>query len=260
MIRRTAPVNASRPVRLLAVLAVFAGAALLGGCATTGKAGAEKTSQEWYDDATRFAAKEKYEDALHAYQEAAKGYRGAELDADIQLGLADTYFQKEEYAAAVEAYAAFLRLHPHNPRADYAQLSIGRAWLKQLRSADRSPEEAQKAAAAFEGLLRGYPRSTHLDEGREGLAAARRRLAEHEMTVGDFYQRTGSLRAAVGRYDLVLRTFPDVEGLAERALYEQGRCLERLQDKEQAGQVYERLRKEYPQGRYVQELEKKSKG
>ncbi|MHB8835386.1 MAG: outer membrane protein assembly factor BamD [Candidatus Methylomirabilia bacterium] len=228
---------------------------LFAGCA--GKSGAvrEKTSQEWYDQGARLAGKEKYDEALEAFKEAAKGYRGADLDADIQISLADAYFNKEEYPAAVEAYTEFLRLHPHNARADYVQFRIGLSWQKSMRGADRSPEPARKAQAAFEALERGYPRSSFLAQGREGLAAARRRMAEHELGVADFYRRTEKYRAAAGRYELVLRDYAD-SGFTDRVLYELGRCYRQLRDQEKADQFYERLRREYPQSRFVRDLEK----
>jgi len=233
-------------------------AAWLPGCAGTSGTVREKTSQEWYDQGAVLVGKQKYDEALTAFKEAAKGYRGADLDADIQIALADAYFNKEEYLAAVEAYTEFLRLHAHNARADYVQSRIALSWQKQIRSADRSPEPARKALAAFEALVRGYPRSPLLVAGREGLAAARRRLAEHELYVGDFYRRAEKYRAAAGRYELVLRDYAD-SGYADRALYELGGCYRKLREREKADQFFDRLRREYPQSRFVRDLEK-SKG
>lgn len=251
MIRRNTFVTRNRFVNAAVVLGA---AVLIAGCSAAGSAIRDRSAQDWYDEGTRLAAREKYPEAVEAFREASRAYRGADLDADIQIALADAHFRQEEYPSAVEAYTEFLRLHPHNARADYAQVRIGQAWLRQLRSADRSQEAAQKAVAAFEALLRGYPRSPHLGEGREGLAAARRRIAEHELEVGDFYRRTGSYRAAAGRYELVLKGYADL-GYADRALYELGRCLQRLAEPDQAARLFEQLRREYPQSRFVKELD-----
>jgi outer membrane protein assembly factor BamD len=254
VIRRTAPSTFRAVVSAGVVLA----AAALAGCAGSSTAVREKTSQEWYDQGTVLAGKEKYDDALAAFKEAAKGYRGADLDAEIQIALADAYFSKEEYPAAVEAYTEFLRLHPHNARADYVQFRIALSWQRQMRSADRSPEPSFKALAAFEALLRGYPRSTLLEQGREGAVAARRRLAEHELYVADFYRNREKFRAAAGRYEVVLRDYAD-SGFADRALFELGECYRRLSEKEKADQLFERLRRDFPQSRFVRDLDK-SKG
>lgn len=250
MIRRTTPSLGSIAAMTGAVLAV----SLLAGCAGTGGAVREKTSKQWYDEGGRLAAAGKHEDALQAFREASKIYRGADLDADIQIALADTYFNQEEYPAAVEAYQEFLRLHPHNARADYAQFRVGLCWQKQMRGADRSPEAAHKAAAAFDALLRGYPRSGLREKAGEGLLAARRRVAEHELSVADFYRRTERFRAAAGRYEAVLKDFADL-GLADRVLYELGGCYRELREEDKAAQLYEQLRREHPQSRFVRALE-----
>jgi outer membrane protein assembly factor BamD len=123
-----------------------------------------------------------------------------------------------------------------------------------MRSADRSPEPALKAAAAFEVLLRAYPRSPLLEQGRESLAAARRRVAEHEISVADFYRRTGKYRAAAGRYEIVLRDYSDPT-LADRVLFELGVCYRSLREDDKARQLFEQLRREYPQSRFLRELD-----
>ena len=254
MICRTAPSLFRSFVSAGAVLVAVA----LPGCAGTKGATSEKTSQELYDEGSRLAGKKKYDEALEAFKEAAKGYRGADLDADIQVALADAFFNKEEYPAAVEAYSEFLRLHPHNARADYVQFRIALSWQKQMGSVDRSPAAARKAADAFDALVRGYPRSTLLDQGNAGLVAARRRLAEHELYVADFYRRTEKYRAAAGRYELVLREYAE-SGYTDQVLYELGECYRKLRDQEKADQFFDQLRREYPQSRFVKDLDK-SKG
>lgn len=254
MIYRTEPPTFRAFLSVAAILA----AALLAGCSSNAGAVREKTSREWYDQGTQLAGKEKYDEALTAFKEAVKGYRDADLDADIQIALADAYFKKDEYPAAVEAYTEFLRLHPLSTRADYAQFRIALCWQKQIRTADRSPEPARKALAAFEALVRGYPRSALLEQARESIVTVRRRLAEHELYVADFYRRTEKYRAAAGRYELVLRDYAD-SGYADQVLYELGGCYREMREQEKAEQFYDQLRREYPQSRFVKDLDK-SKG
>ena len=249
MLHRTARLRRRASAPLLAALA--AAALLASGCAA-GKT-TQKSSQEWYDEGTRLAGKKQYPEAIEAFREASRTYRGADLDADIQIALADAQYSNEEYPSAVEAYTEFLRMHPHNARADYAQLRIGACWSEQIADAERSQGAAHKAVAAYEALLRGYPRSSHLEAGRKGLEKARRRIAEHELSVGAFYSRRGAYRAAAGRFDLVLREYGDL-GFAERALYELGRCYERLRETERAEQLFEQLRRDFPQSPYLKEL------
>lgn len=250
MIRSTAPHRFGTAV----AFALLVGTAAISGCAGSKTAVREKTSQEWYDQGSRLAAKEKYDEALESFREAARGYRGADLDADIQIALADASFNKKDYAVAVEAYTEFLRLHPHNSRADYAQFRIGLCWQKQMRSADRSQEPARKAVDAYEALLRGYPRSALLEQGRAGLTVARRRIADHELYVAAFYRRTEKYLAAAGRYELVLREYADL-GYADQALFELGSCYRKLREQEKADRFFDQLRREYPGSRFLKDLD-----
>jgi outer membrane protein assembly factor BamD len=235
------------------MVVVAVSALLANGCASLGGGSREKTSQEWYDEGVRLAEKKRYQEAIDAFREASRTYRGADLDADIQLALADAQFANEEYPSAVEAYSEFLRMHPHNARADYAQLRIGLSWSKQMGIAERSQGAAHKAVAAYEALLRSYPRSSLLEDGRRGLAEARGRIAEHEFLVGEFYLRRGSYRAAAGRFELVLQEYGDL-GFTERALYALGRCYLELKETERAARVFEQLRREFPQSPLLKQL------
>jgi outer membrane protein assembly factor BamD len=239
--------------RACCAAAVVLAVAALSGCSGSAGNVREKSAKEWYDEGQALAAKKKYDEAVTALKEATKGYRSADLDADIQLALADARFAQEEYAAAVESYSEFLRLHPHNTRADYAQYRVGAGYLKQMRSCDRSPDAARKAAEAFSLLLRTYPRSGLLAQGQEGLTAARRRLADHELYVAEFYRRQGSYAAAAGRYELVLREYGDL-GYADEALYRLGRCYQSMSQADKAAQQFEQLRREHPQSRFIKEL------
>jgi outer membrane protein assembly factor BamD len=123
-----------------------------------------------------------------------------------------------------------------------------------MRSADRSPEPAQ-GVGRVEALVRGYPRSALLEQGREGLAAVRRRMAEHELAVAEFYRRTEKYRAAAGRYEVVLRDYAD-SGFTDQVLFELGGCYRMLREQEKADQLFEQLRREYPQSRFVRDLDK----
>lgn len=256
----------SRMLRVTLFGCAVSGLAVAGlaGCATT-PAVKEKSAREWFDEGQgKLAEKKKflslfevspsYDEAIEAFREASKGYRDADLDSQIQIALADAYFAKEDYPMAAEAYGEFLRLHAHNSRSDWAQYQIGMSHLKQVRGADRSQESALRALAAFEVLVRSYPRSAWVSKAQENVLACRRHIADHERYVGDFYYRTGGYAAAAGRYETIVRAYGDT-GLADEALYQLGRCYIKLQQDEKAAQLFDQLRRDFPQSRFVKELD-----
>lgn len=256
----------SRVMRATLFGCSLAGLALtvLAGCATTAPV-KERTAREWFDEGqAKLATKPKllslvevdppYDEAIESFREAAKGYRDADLDAQIQIALADTYFAKEDYPMAAEAYGEFLRLHAHNSRSDWAQYQIGMSHLNLVRGPDRSQDAARNALASFETLVRSYPRSPWVPKAGENVAVCRRHLADHERYVADFYYRTGGYAAAAGRYETIVRAYGDT-GLADEALYQLGRCYLKLAQTDKAAQLFDQLRRDYPQSRFLKELD-----
>ena len=56
----------------------------------------------------------------------------------------------------------------------------------------------------------------------------------------------------------MLRDYAD-SGLADQVLYQLGGCYRKLREQEKAEQYFDQLRREYPQSRFVKDLDK-SKG
>jgi len=222
------------------------------------KRSGEMTSREWYEEGQRRVKKKRYGGAIEAFNEAATLYRDASLDADIQLALGEAYYRNKDYEAAVGTYREFLRLHPRNRRADYAQFKIGEAFFQQMRGSDRSQESTRMAIGAFEKVVRNYPRSRLAGDAREKIVICRRRLADQEMDVGRYYWRTKSYSAAIPRFDTVFHEFGDL-GYGDDALYYMGLCYLGLKDEERALEVWERLIEEYPHSSYLEKVRKKMK-
>ena len=64
----------------------------------------------------------------------------------------------------------------------------------------------------------------------------------------------GADRAAAGRYEVVLRDYADL-GFADRALFDLANCYRRLGEEEKAAQLFEVLRRDFPQSRFIREIE-----
>ncbi len=223
------------------------------GCSASHQAIQEKTSREWYEIGQNQMRKKKFEGAVESFLEATRLYRDASLDAEIQLALGDAYFSKKDYEDAIETYQEFLRLHPRNRRSDWAQFQIGMSHFRQMRGKDRSQEPTDRALAAFELLLRNYPRSTLVGEAKEKIVMCRRRLAEHELYVAHYYFRTDGFEAAIPRFKKVFNDYGDL-GYADDALYFLGLCYLKLDEGEKAEEFWNLLIRDYPRSHYLREI------
>ena len=243
-------------IRRLAAALALSLLALTWGCSTSGMRAGDRTSRDWYEEGMRRLAKKRYQGAAEAFREAITLYRDAALDADIHMALGDTYYADKQYDLAVETYSEFLRLHPRNSRSDRAQYQIGMCYYKQIRGKDRSQEPTQLALEAFEKVVRNYPRSNLLGDAREKIVFARRRLAEHELYVGQYYMKTKAYTAALPRFDRVFHEYSDL-GYGDDALYYLGLTYLKMDQDDKAMEVWDRLEQDYPHSRHLKSIKGK---
>jgi outer membrane protein assembly factor BamD len=187
----------------------------------------------------------KYEEARKAYQEIQEKAPDRSYDADIMLRIADTYFGEEKYPEAQVEYQAFLNFHPVHRDAPYAQYQVGMCNFNDITTIDRDPSLTRTAQLEFSKLLEKYPGSLYEDEAKKHLAVCRDDLAEYELYVGRFYYKKGSYAAALGRFEGLLKTYPDVAA-DEKALYYAGLSHMERGERDQAIKAFEALAAKFP--------------
>jgi outer membrane protein assembly factor BamD len=186
-----------------------------------------------YDDARKFLERVKAEDASQEYAPLA------------QLRIADTYFAEEEYEEAEVEYDSFLQRYTYHTYAPYAQYRLGMTYFKRIGSVDVSYSMARKALTAFEELLKKYPRNPYVEATERRIRSCRNVLAEYEFYVGRFYFKKGSYRAAIGRFETILRNYPDSRPEAE-ALYYIGLSYKKMGNPEKSIEAFNALIEKFP--------------
>ena len=175
---------------------------------------------------------------------------------DGLLFAADALFQQGGFDGWVEAetrYRDFLNRFPTSPRADYAQFRIAVSLAERMEKPSRDQETAHQALVAFEDLQRSFPLSPHIEEAGAYQSRVRDNLAEHEFYVANFYYRYGRPRATIARLESLMETYPDY-GAIDKALALQCRAYDRAELDEQAQETCDRLRREYPDSRFVKQV------
>jgi outer membrane protein assembly factor BamD len=102
----------------------------------------------------------------------------------------------------------------------------------------------------FQRLIQSYPRSAYVDEAKEKLAASRERLAAYELHVGRFYYGQGAYAAAIGRFEDLLKVYPEVS-FADEVFFLLGNAHARNNNPQEATSVFDELVQRYPQSRYA---------
>jgi tol-pal system protein YbgF len=121
-----------------------------------------------------------------------------DVEAEYKAAYALLSPQKREYAAAADAFAAFLQKYPSDPLAANAQYWLGEALYVSQRN--------QQAQQAFEAVVERYP-----DSGKVPGALYK---------LGRLHEVAGSRDAARRSYQAVAARYPDspAAGLARQAL------------------------------------------
>lgn len=214
----------------------FLGALGLLGCASFGNfAGTGDVAVVYGVDAADNLARgdkaldaKSYEEAARYYEFVKTKYPYLEVAKTAELKLGDTDFERERFTEARDRYQNFVRLHPTHALVDYAAF---RAALTHYRgipsdffllppSIEKEQVDVKGALVAMSDFVVTYPESKYLAEARAAVADVKRRLAEHEFYVAEFYAKRGRWPAVVGRLSVVTKNYGGGgAGVDERASF-----------------------------------------
>jgi outer membrane protein assembly factor BamD len=199
-----------RKFRLRSKWVVWGGCLLgfLAGCASPHPT--ESTPQSLYESAMQLYNKKKYEKAAEAFRKVKEEFPLSTVTPLAELRTADALFHNGSYAEAIPLYEEFKKLHPIHAEVPYAIYQVGMSYFKQMFSVDRDQTTTEKAIEQFRYLIENFPQNSHAADAKAKLKICQRQLAEHELYVGRFYYQTGKYKAALGRFQGILKNYPGV--------------------------------------------------
>lgn len=230
---------------------------LLGGCASS-SIDLEKLSspsdQVVWDAGQQAVGDKDWDSARQYFRRIIDAFPQSQYQPEARIALADSYLKQGgpgNAILAVAAYREFLTLYPSAPRAAYAQFQAAEAYFRQMNNPDRDQTPTLQALDEYQRLLDVYPNSEYVEPARERIQQCRQTLAQSEFMVGQFYQKTRKAwRAAIGRYERVLREYPDYEALDE-VIFRLGEALTASARFLEARPVFARLEEEYPESQWL---------
>ena len=169
------------------------------------------------------------------------------------LRVADCNLRDGKYAEAIEAYNQFVRYRPSHPEVAYARFQAAVAHFEQIPSEwllsppahERDQHYAQESLRLLRRFMLDFPEDALIPRAREMAEQAVKLLAAHELYVAEFYYDRGFPRAAAGRLNTLLRSYPG-SGFEPRALELLGQSYLDMGDRHGARRVFEELVARYP--------------
>lgn len=189
---------------------------------------ASNSAQVVWEAGQKAAEKKQWEAARQHFRRIVDGFPQSELVPQARLALGDSLYKEggtANWILAVGAYREFLTFYPSHPRAEYAQLMVAESYYRQRNSADRDQTATKHALEEFDRLVDLYPQSSHMEQARGRIVELRQTLGRAELMAGFFYQKTRkAYRAAIQRYEYLLKEFPDYSAVDE-VLLRLAQCL-----------------------------------
>ncbi len=208
----------------------------------------QELARDAYDDAMEDFRDGDFIDAARKFNLVRTRYTYSQFAALAELRLADVYYEQDKHPSAIEQYRGFIKLHPNHEKVVYAAFRTAMAFYGQMPedwffmppSYEKDLSRVRDAEREFRFFLARYPKSDYAKEANRRLAQVRRRLADHEFYVAEFYLKRDNPRAAAMRLTYLLDEYSGL-GLDARALYLLGRSYILLGDTAKAKTALEDL-------------------
>jgi outer membrane assembly lipoprotein YfiO len=243
------PFSSPAPLRFAAVAAMLSLGLVLAGCSSHGnrddrpenpfKTAAEgpggtksplsdrelrQQAQELYRHAREALESSDYSVAITRYDGLIARYPFSDYSTQAELEKIYAQYKSFQIDEAITASDRFLRSHPRHPHADYILYIKGVADFNRDEglldtmvpdSAKRDIGNERRAFEDFALLLQRYPTSRYAGDARRRMLYARNRIADHELSVAQFYMTRGAYVAAAKRATDIVTEYPGAPATAE---------------------------------------------
>ncbi len=181
-------------------------------------------AQELYRHARESLESSDYTVAITKYDALIARYPFSDYSTQAELEKIYAEYKSYQFDEAITACDRFLRAHPRHPHADYIMYLKGVTDFERDQglmesvmpnSAKRDIGNQRRAFEDFALLLQRYPTSRYASDARRRMLYARNRIANHELSVAQFYVTRGAYVAAAKRATDIITEYPGAPATAD---------------------------------------------
>lgn len=235
-----------------AVFLLFAAFAMQGCSTVNSEVAPQRSPKELYDSAMSEYLSNNYGEAERLLKALLENHPLHPLEVEAQLLIGDVAYANEKYDDASSYYTNFLALHPTHSRASYALFQKGMCHFQDVLTIDRDQTATKKALFAFEDLLASYPDSPYSAKAKDLKAFLKKRLADRELYVAEFYFKSKNYKGALARLRDLLKNYPET-GLNDAALFYIGQSYFELGEEGLAKETFKTLLTNFPESSYAED-------
>jgi len=169
----------------------------------------EKTAGELVSEGSAAFVSGDYKTAVKAYTDLKDWYPFSKYAILAELKIADAHYNLEEYTEAIMAYEEFEKMHPKNEAIPYVIYRTGLCWFNQLSTIDRDHTPAKNSLSLLNRLVDQYPESEYAQKAKNNIKKCMDNLSGHELYVANFYRKKKKYKAALKRYEYLVKNYPD---------------------------------------------------
>lgn len=225
----------------------------LGACASSDpKKEPEKPVGILYNEAADALDKKEYTEATRLFDEVERQHPYSKWATKAQQMAAFASYQDQRYDEAIIALDRFIELHPGNEEIDYAWYLKALCYYDQIGDVRRDQEVTREALEALTALTSRFPDSQYARDANLKKDLVLDHLAGQEMAIGRYYQKQGSVNAALNRFRTVVTDYQTTAQVPE-ALHRLVEIYLSLGLKNEATRVAAVLGYNYPGSKWYQD-------
>ena len=176
------------------------------------------SAEELYTNAKGRLDDKFYDQSIELYKNLDLRYPYGPFAEQGKIDIAYAYWKMNNSASALMACDRFIREHPDHENVDYVMYLkalvhfnddkglLGFFVSKNL--AERDPGAAREAFAILRDLVKRFPDSRYAEDAQLRMAYLVNTLAEHEVSVANYYFRRGAFVASINRAQSVIENYP----------------------------------------------------